>query len=80
MGAPGREREAYRDQMSVDYVIKPCPFCGSIHIQVDKCTKRVRCKDCFATSGMITKLIHQGVPEEEAPIRAWNTRSYEENN
>jgi len=80
LGAPGRKREAYRDQMSVDYIIKPCPFCGSIHIQVDKCTKRVRCKDCFATSGMITKLIQKGVPEEEAPIRAWNTRSYEENN
>lgn len=67
-------------QIDINFEIKPCPFCGSVHVQIDKCTKRVRCKDCFATSGIITKLIQKGVPEEEAPIRAWNTRSYEENN
>lgn len=61
----------------VDYIIKPCPFCGSILIQVDKCTTRVRCKNCFATSGMISKLVNEGVSEEDAPIIAWNTRAYE---
>ena len=35
---------------------------------------RVRCKNCYATSGMISKLIKQGVSEEDAPLMAWNTR------
>lgn len=34
--------------MEVDYVIKPCPFCGSTEILIDKCTTRARCKNCFA--------------------------------
>lgn len=50
---------------SVDYIVKPCPFCGSIHIQIDKCTSRVRCKDCFATSGMISKLVKHICEEGE---------------
>jgi hypothetical protein len=33
--------------------IKPCPFCGSVEIKVDKCTARVRCKNCFATGGQL---------------------------
>lgn len=66
--------------MVIDYVIKPCPFCGEINISIDKCTSRVRCKSCFATSGMISKLVNQGVKEEDAPIIAWNTRAYEKNN
>lgn len=61
----------------MDYIVKPCPFCGEINIQIDKCTSRVRCKSCFATSGLISKLINQGVPPEMAPIVAWNTRYYE---
>lgn len=64
----------------VDYIVKPCPFCGSIEIAIDKCTARARCKRCFATSGMISKLVNAGVPEEEAPLVAWNTRSYEKTN
>lgn len=67
------------NQANINHIIKPCPFCGSTHIQIDKCTKRVRCKNCFATSGLITKLIREGTKEEDAPIAAWNTRSYEEN-
>ena len=58
--------------------IKPCPFCGSKNIIVDKCTSRVRCKDCFATSGMISKLIKDGVEADDAPIIAWNTRKCKE--
>ena len=61
----------------VEYIVKPCPFCGEIRIQIDKCTSRVRCKNCFATSGMISKLINAGVPEEDAPLIAWNTRYYD---
>lgn len=57
---------------------KPCPFCGSRKIRFDHCTLRVRCAMCFATSGMITKYINQGMKEEEAARTAWNTR-YEEN-
>ncbi len=60
--------------MDVDYIVKPCPFCGSTEIKIDMCTARVRCKNCFATSGMISKLIKQGVSEEDAPLMAWNTR------
>lgn len=63
--------------MDVDYIVKPCPFCGGSEIMIDKCTSRVRCKSCFATSGMISKLINKGVNEENAPIMAWNTRAYE---
>ena len=65
---------------NVDYIIKPCPFCGGLTIQVDKCTLRVRCKSCFATSGLISKFINDGVAEEDAPIVAWNTRAYEKDN
>lgn len=61
----------------VDYILKPCPFCGSMEIRIEKCTARVRCKNCYATSGMISKLVNQGVSEDKAPIVAWNTRSYE---
>lgn len=54
--------------------IKPCPFCGSTNIMFDKCTKRARCKDCFATSGFITPYIAKGLSEEEAMYAAWNGR------
>ena len=57
--------------------IKPCPFCGSKRIRVDHCTKRVRCQECFATSGIISKFIKDGTSENEAPLLAWNTRFYE---
>ena len=65
------------NEPNIDYIIKPCPFCGEINIQIDKCTSRVRCKSCFATSGIISKLINQDISEKDAPIIAWNTRSYE---
>ena len=52
----------------------PCPFCGGKKIKFDKCTKRVRCANCFATSGMISKFIAQGMNEDEAALAAWNTR------
>lgn len=57
--------------------IKPCPFCGSYNIIVNKCTERVRCKDCFATSGMISKYLNKAEKKEDAAILAWNTRAYE---
>ena len=56
---------------------KPCPFCGCTDIRFDKCTLRVRCKGCFATSGTITKYINEGMTEEEAAKAAWNERNYE---
>lgn len=56
--------------------IKPCPFCGGLNIQFDKCTKRARCKDCFSTSGFITPFIAQGMTEEEAMYAAWNRREH----
>lgn len=55
--------------------IKPCPFCGSRKIRFDKCTKRARCAECFATSGLITPFINQGKTEEEALYMAWNRRA-----
>lgn len=64
----------------IDYVVKPCPFCGSTEIMIDKCTTRVRCKKCFASSGLISKLTQKGVPEELAPLLAWNERFYEKTN
>ena len=60
--------------------VKPCPFCGSYNIKVDKCTARVRCKDCFATSGLISKYLSKTDKKEDAALMAWNTRVYEENN
>ena len=66
--------------MTSEKVIKPCPFCGSTDVMLDKCTARARCKKCFATSGMISKLVNQGVDEKDAPLMAWNTRAYEETN
>ena len=63
----------------VDYIVKPCPFCGSLEIRIDKCTSRVRCKNCYATSGLISKLVSTGTNETEAAVKAWNTRSYEKN-
>lgn len=58
--------------------IKPCPFCGSTEISFDKCTKRARCKKCFATSGFITPFMKDGLTEEEAMYKAWNRRSHAE--
>lgn len=57
--------------------IKPCPFCGSTEIRFDKCTLRVRCKKCFANSGIITRFANQGMSDEDAALMAWNTREYE---
>lgn len=57
-----------------DQELKPCPFCGSKNIKIDKCTKRIRCKDCFATSGLITRYINKGLSEDEAVVAAWNER------
>lgn len=54
--------------------LKPCPFCGGMNIKIDKCSKRVRCGDCFATSGIITRYMTNGVSHEEAAIKAWNER------
>ena len=64
----------------VDYIVKPCPFCGSTEIVIEKCTTRVRCKNCFAQSGLISKFTKKGVPEELAPLLAWNSRAYEKTN
>lgn len=64
----------------VDYIVKPCPFCGSTEIMIEKCTTRVRCKNCFAQSGLISKFTKKGVPEELAPLLAWNSRAYEKTN
>lgn len=59
--------------MSYEIEIKPCPFCGSTNIKVDKCTSRVRCGNCFCTSGMIGKLVVD-INDKDAAIKAWNTR------
>ena len=55
---------------------KPCPFCGSVDIRIDKCTARVRCKNCFATSGLIGRFVaySENVSQEKAALQAWNTR------
>ena len=54
--------------------VKPCPFCGSYNIAIDKCTSRVRCKNCFATSGLISKYLTKTERKEDAALMAWNTR------
>lgn len=59
---------------------KPCPFCGSRKIKFDKCTLRVKCADCFATSGFISKYINKGLNEEDSAREAWNTRYKEAEN
>ena len=56
---------------------KRCPFCGSRKIKFSKCTLKVKCAECNATSGFLSKYINQGMSEEEAARTAWNTR-YEE--
>lgn len=59
---------------------KPCPFCGSTNIKIDKCTLRVRCGNCFATSGLISKFVKDGKKDFEAALIAWNTRSEDAEN
>lgn len=60
--------------------LKPCPFCGSRNIKMDKCSKRVRCANCYATSGLIAKFRKENMTDDEAAICAWNTREdYAEN-
>ena len=63
----------------VDYIIKPCPFCGSTDIKIDRCVSRVRCGNCFCTSGLITKLAPDPMAENAA-LMAWNKRFYEKTN
>lgn len=64
----------------IDYVIKPCPFCGSEDLLIDVCTTKVRCKNCFATSGLVKKLVDdwQSRSGKDLAIAAWNRRSYKE--
>ena len=59
---------------------KPCPFCGAKKIKFDPCTLRVRCGECRATSGLITRYIAEGLSEQEAARAAWNVRAYEKAN
>lgn len=54
---------------------KPCPFCGSTMIRFNKCTLRVRCGKCFATSGLITPFRSESITDEEAARKARNTRN-----
>ena len=56
---------------------KPCPFCGSKQIKFDKCTLKVKCAKCYATSGFLSKYINEGLSEDEAARTAWNTRYQE---
>lgn len=58
-------------EKSVQEGVRPCPFCGSTEILIDKCSKRVRCKKCYATSGLITRFADKG---EGAALAAWNER------
>lgn len=60
--------------------LKPCPFCGNEDITVDYCTTRVRCKKCFASSGLISMYKKDGMTDKEAAAAAWNTRSYDGRN
>ena len=53
---------------------KPCPFCGSTALRIDKCTKRVKCQKCYATGGFITPFVNQGMTEDEAMKATWNRR------
>lgn len=57
-----------------DAELKPCPFCGSKKIKIDRCTKRVRCGECFATSGIISRHMKDGLTDYDAAIIAWNER------
>lgn len=54
--------------------ILPCPFCGSTNILIDKCSSRVRCRDCFSTSGLISKLAPDETEKDTAAVSAWNHR------
>lgn len=54
--------------------LKPCPFCGSRKIKIDRCAKRVRCGECFATSGVISRYMREGVSDYDAAVMAWNER------
>ena len=54
--------------------LKPCPFCGSTNINLDECTVRVRCKECFASSPLISRFLKYAKDEREAAKMAWNTR------
>lgn len=69
--------------MSTDFMIgdkvietdlKPCPFCGSTDINIDGCTVRVRCRNCYASSPLISRFLKYATSEKEAARMAWNTR------
>lgn len=47
---------------------KPCPFCGSTDIAVEKtCVYWCRCQNCWSEAGAPHKT-------KKAAIAAWNTR------
>jgi Lar family restriction alleviation protein len=55
--------------------LKPCPFCGSDYVVIDKCTKigvgaryRVICQECMAT-------VDNGCAQNaKQAAKAWNRR------
>lgn len=60
--------------------LKPCPFCGSADIRIDRSLLLrdppirlygITCRQCDATVG------HNFI-SEEAAIKAWNRRTYDE--
>ena len=60
------------------YDLKPCPFCGSTNIRMDRCTLRIRCSKCFANGQLISRFRTEGRSDLEAAVLAWNTRAYED--
>ena len=66
--------------MNVGDKWKPCPFCGCTTIRFDYCTLRVRCANCRATSGIITRFVKKGMSEKDAAQAAWNERANEKTN
>ena len=61
-----------------DYELKPCPFCGSTDIRMDRCTLRIRCNKCYANGQLISRFRKDGRSDLEAAVLAWNTRAYED--
>ena len=56
--------------------LKPCPFCGSDRIMIDRCSPQAECWDCRAMGPPIANFLdHADGDWTMAAIFSWNTRA-----
>ena len=59
--------------------LKPCPFCGSEDILIERCSPQAECWDCGAKGPLIERFLDSADGDWTlAAVLSWNTRADKE--